>query len=415
MGVQAALECQREGRPWSELSEHTIAVIEAGGLTPIVELFATALAQFHDSDFFGCIANLDSLPYSLGRRLAAEADYSRATCLVDTRSTVDREAAVDLLERWVGYEDEEAELGSRLMHIRLFALSLRLDKEPGRILEARIRQGLMRRGDFDLAAHDAMYSLDRCAASLYEPDLALIRTREAAKHFGPSGDQTVLRRPGEYFRSLVNLGAELLINAHYEEALAIHAELEDLVSEYAPGAFPRLDWSRSNGILAEFRAGAIDLTEAIRKQRETVAHHRVPADPFYVENALAVYLALAGSDADAIEIFDRLHEQLEGMDRPEASTMYLISANRCTSRYVSGAQDAAYSEWLDLADLVVQIPYATRRYHIARHELLGEVMRRGVATSPAEFDVCLLGLPRFGRLWDQVGRGFRLPEVEWWH
>jgi hypothetical protein len=116
-----------------------------------------------------------------------------------------------------------------------------------------------------------------------------------------------------------------------------------------------------------------------------------------------------------MEIFERLHDQLEGMQRPEASTVYLIAANRCATRYVMGDWQAAHAEWLELADFVVQIPYATRKYHVARHELLEQVMRRTGATSPLEFDECLLGVTRFGPLWDQLGRGFRLPEVEWWH
>jgi AAA ATPase-like protein len=414
-GVQSALELQREGRPWRDIAPHALRAIEDGGMTDVVELFALALAQFHQSHFGDCNNTLDRLPHSLPRQLAAESDYLRGTCLVDTRSTVDRETAVNLLERWTGYEDEEPELGVRLMHVRLFALSLRLDKTPGRTLEGQIRQTLMQRADYDQSAQDAMYILDRCAASLYEPDTALIRTREAAGYFGRAQGQTILRRPGEYFRCLANFGAELIINAYYEEARTIHAELESLIAEYAPGAFPRLDWQGSNEVLADYRAGVISVEQAVGRQRKVVTDHRVPADPFYVENALAVYLALAGSGDAAIEVFDRLHQQLEHMQGPEASTLYLIAANRCSARYVTGAYEAAHSEWLGLFDLVEQIPYPTRQYHIARHELLEDVMRRKNATSPVEFDRCLLGLNRFGRLWDQVGRGFRLPEVEWWH
>lgn len=134
--VQAALELQREGRSWrDDLAPHALGAIEDGGMTSVVELFATALVQFHQTDFAGCNATLARLPRTLPRRLAAEADYLRATCLADTRSTVDREAAVALLEQWAGYEKQEPELGVRLMHVRLFALSLVVDKSPGRALE----------------------------------------------------------------------------------------------------------------------------------------------------------------------------------------------------------------------------------------------------------------------------------------
>ncbi|MBS1871017.1 MAG: AAA family ATPase [Actinobacteria bacterium] len=415
LAVQAALSLEREGRSWHDLPAHALSAIETGGLTTIVETLAEGVAQFHRFEFSACGATLDRLPRTLPRSLAAEADYLRAMCLANTRSTVDREAAVALLESWAGYEEQEPELGVRLMQLRLFALTLTVDKGPGRALEGQIRQALMERGDFDEAAHDAMYTLDRCAASLHEPETALIRTREAARHFGPSPGDTVLRRPGEYYRCLVNLAAELVTNALYDEARGVHAQLEALVAEYAPGTFPRLDYPGTTGVLAAYRAGAIDVTEAVRQQREIVAEHRVSTDPFYVENALAVYLTLAGSGVAALEILDRLLEQLSRMRRPEASMLYLLSANRCATRYVLGDHTEAHAEWVRLSELVVQIPYVIRTYLIARHELLEDVMRRRDATSPVEFDTCLLDRSRFGPLWDQLGRGFRTPEVEWWH
>jgi hypothetical protein len=415
LAVHAALGLQREGRSWHDLPAYALSAIEEGGMTSVVEMFAVALAQLNQSDLSACTATLDRLPHTLARSVAAEADYLRATCLANTRSTVDREAAVALLESWAGYEAQEPELGVRLMQLHLFALTLTVDKAPGRALEGQIRQALMDRGDFDEAAHDAMYTLDRCAASLHEPETALIRTREATQHFGLSAERTVLRRPAEYFRCLVNLGAELLINAYYDDAREVHAQLAALVADYAPGTFPRLDYPGTNGVLADYRAGAIDLEEAVRRQREVVVEHRVMADPFYVENALAVYLTLAGSGAAALDILDRLREQLSSMQRPEASTLYIIAANWCVTRYVMGDCEAAHAEWVRLSDLVVQIPYATRKYYLERHQLLEEVMRSRRATSPAEFDECLLGTSRFGRLWDQLGRGLRLPEIEWWH
>ncbi|MDA0185761.1 AAA family ATPase [Solirubrobacter phytolaccae] len=414
-GVQAALELQREGRPWREIAPHVLSAIETCDMVGVVELFSTALTQFHQTDFAGCNATLDRLPHSLPRRLNAEADYLRATCLADTRSTVDREEAVALLEQWAGYEAEEPELGVRMMHARLFALSLRVDKAPGRALEGQIRQALLQRGDFDQAAHDAMYTLDRCAGALYEPDVALIRTREAAQHFGPSEADSLVRRPGEYFRCLVNLGAMLVLSARYDEAREVHARMDALVADYAPGAFPRLDWSRSNVVLADYRADAIDAAEAVRRQRQVVTDHRVPADPFYVENALAVYLTLAGEGAEALTILDRLLEQLDRMERPEASTRYLIAANRSATRYVLGEHETAATEWAELSDLVAQIPYTIGKYQVARHELLEPILRSGLAMTALELDECLLGTARFGPLWDQLGRAFRLPEVEWWH
>ncbi len=243
--VHAALELERESRSWHSLSAHALSAIEHGEMTSIVEIFAAALAHLNESDLAASHAALDRLPRTLPRSLIAEADYLRAMCLANTRSTADREAAVALLEPWAGYETQEPEVGVRLMQLRLFALTLTVDKAPGRALERQIRDALMERADFDEAAHDAMYTLDRRAASLHEPETALIRTREAVEHFGLSAGRTVLRRPGEYFRCLVNLIAELIINAQYDEARERHVELEEARRGIRTRNFsaPRLVWN----------------------------------------------------------------------------------------------------------------------------------------------------------------------------
>jgi len=415
LGVEAALEQMREGHRWTALPAHVRAAIESGGMTGVIETFEAAIQHLSGERPSASRDTLNRLPRNLPRRLAAEADYLRATCLLSTRSEEDRETGQALLESWAGYELEEPELGIRLMHLRLYALTLVVDKAPGRRLEGQIRQALLDRGDFDQTAEDAMYTLDRCSGSLHEPDASLPRIREAARHFGPVTGQGVVRRPVEYYRCVVNLGAKLVTNALYEEARPVYEQLEELVAEYAPDTFPRLDFPRTTAVLVGYRLGGTALGDAVACQREIAAADEVNEDPFYAENALAVYLTLAGAGDEALRVFDRLDEELGRRSGPAPSMLYLIRANRSAALYVSGDMDAARRGWAALGDVVERIPYLIRRYLIARHELLGDVMARGEATSPLEFDECLLGVSRFGPLWDQLGRGFRMPEVEWWY
>ncbi len=415
LGVRAALQRQREGLSWRALPAHVLSAIESGGMTGLVQTFGAALEHLNAESASACRDTLNGLPRNLPRSLVAEADYMRAMCLLATRSEDDREAAQAALASWAGYESEEPELGIRLMHLHLYALSLLVDKAPGRDLEGKIKQALLDRGDFDQAAEDSMYTLDRCSGSLHEPDASLVRVREAARHFSPVQGVSVVRRPVEYYRCLVNLGAKLVTNARYEEARAVHQQLDMLVGEYAPDTFPRFDFPLTTGLLAEYRLGAVGTDDAVLRQREIAAAHEVAGDPFYPQNALAVYLTLAGAGDEALEIFDRLDDALGRRSRPAPSMLYLVRANQCAVRYVTGEPQTARLGWMALTEVVERIPYLIRRYLIPRHELLGEVMERGDALSSVEFDTCLLGVSRFGPLWDQLGRGFRMPEVEWWY
>jgi tetratricopeptide (TPR) repeat protein len=412
--VQAALVRQREGLPWHELQDAVMDAMRRRSLIPVAERFAVALNHLNQYRFDECLRTLDGLPHDSPRCLLGEAAYLRASCLMTTRCEESRTEARAILEAWAGYEEEEPELGVRLMSLLLHGYALQTDKASGLELEGRIRQFLSRRASYDPAADDAAYILDRCAGALHVPDRALWMNRYAVEHFQPDPGQTVVRRPVEYYRCLINLGANALLNGEYEEATEAHRKLDDLISSYAAGVFPRLDYPLMNALLLEHRMGRIEITEAVQRQRAIVKAHRVEGDPFYVENALAVYLALADSPHEALEIFDRLLEELQSRQNPEESTLYLIRANRCATRHVQGHRKEARAEWADLTELIERLPYPIRPYMVRRHELLHESMDEDMSSQ--QFDQCLLATKRteFGPFWSQLGRGFWLPEIEWW-
>lgn len=415
--VQAALQAERDGRRWRELPGPLLNAITSKGWTVVVERFTEAQEHLNRYRFAACLNALDAIPRDLPKQLLAEIDYLRAMCRMSTRSEDDRAIGRSLLEAWAGYERKEPELGVRLMRLLLYGLTHKVDKEPGRALEGRIQQVLNERVSFDGAARDAVYTLGRTSGSLYEPEVAFVRNREAAEHYGPQEGQTLLRRPVEYYRCLVNLGASQIAIARYEEARETYGEVKRLVGAYAEGVFPRLDYPRTNDLLAEYRMGDLDPAEAVRRQREIVATLKVEGDPFYVENALAVYLTLADSIHEAIELFDRLHDELmRSRQSPEPSMVYLIRANRSAARFVSGQAGAAQAEWGALTDVVERIPYSIHPYLVRRHERLAEVIDAGRRMSPREFDEYLVvhGRMEFGPLWDNLGRGFRMPEIEFW-
>jgi hypothetical protein len=417
IGVQAALQKQREGQPWRDLPPAIIDAIDAAGLTSVTQTFERALYELHRSQFEDCLATLATLRHGLDKSLRAEAVYLRAVCLMMTRSRRDRQEGISILEPWADYAGEESELGVRLMQQMLFGLTLETDKTPGRMLEARIKHVLEDKVSFDLASEDAMYTLDRCSESLYEPDVALIKISEASRHFAPAAGQSLTRRPMEYYRCLVNQAASSLTNARYIEAREVYATLNRLVDSYALDTFPRLDWPLTNELLVEYRLGAVDIQNAVARQRAIVAKHKVVGDPFYVENALAVYQTLAGSYREAEEIYDRLDGELLIRRAPEASMQYLLRANWCAVRYVAGSTDSVSSDWEALNETVREIPYVKGRFLVRRHELLAAVIKRQEELAPREFDERLIvdGPAEFGPLWDQLGRGFRMPEVHWWH
>jgi tetratricopeptide (TPR) repeat protein len=416
LAVHAALQRQREGMRWQELPVPVLDAMKDEALCEVTERFESAfeyLKQYRTTD---CLHALSGLSHDLAPSLSAEEDYLRATCLMVTRSEKDRAEADALLESWSDYVEEEPEVGLRLMRLRLYHMALRVDKHPGQKLEAKIRRILRQRSGFDPAAKDALYSLDRCAGSFHKADRALDWKWRAVKYFEPGDENLIPRRPVEYYLSLVNYGASLFTNGEYAKAHEVHETVLNLIDAYEENAFPRVDYPRMNALLTELRRGAIDIDEAVQRQREIVALYRAPDDPFFIDNALGVYLLLAGSQDEAMDLFDRLAKQLAGRQDPEPAMVYLIRGNRCAARFVSGDRDGAVAEWDELGDVVARIPYITRDSLIRRHEMLAAVMRDCQPMSAKEFDECLLDKAptEFSALWRHHGRGFRLPAVEWW-
>lgn len=414
--LQAALQRQREGLPWRSLPGIVHDAMAERSLTWVAECFERAIEHTKHFRTAECIQTLSKLPHDLPWQLIAESDYVQATALMTTRSEKDRADAQSLLESWADSVEDEPEIGLRLMLLRLYQMAMQVDKTPGVKLEGRIRQLLRKRVRFDPAAEDMLYTLDRCAGAIHPPDRALSMHRRAAEHFGSTDSEAILRRPVEYYLCLLNLGSEEIANGQYRKAQETYRKLDHLVSSYETGGFPRLDYPNINALLADYHAGTATISDAVRRQKEIVATHKVPDDPFHVENSLACYLALAGAHSEAIEIFEHLIRQLTSRQDPEPSMLYLIRANHCAARFVIGDVHGARSEWAELGEIVIDIPYTTRQAMMRRHELLAAVIADGQPMSALEFDECLLTdpPPEFKSIWPQYGRAFRMPAIQWW-
>lgn len=411
LAVQAALQRLRDGLPWRNLSPTVIEAMNMGDLCWAVEQFEIALEHLSNYRSGACLQALAELPHDLPECLMAEADYLQAICLMTTRSESDRVRAELLLESWSEYVDIEPELGLRLMRLRLYHSALQVDKVPGLRLENQIRQILRRRSRSDPAAKDALYIMDRCAGMIHAPERAVDMNQRAVQYFESTDPGAVIRRPVEYYLALVNWGANLMGIHRFGDAREVHKRIECLIESYEPGVFPRLDYPKTNAVLANYRLQSVTLDEAVCQQTKIVATHKVPDDPFFVENALAVYLALQGSNEHALEIFDALIALLAGRGDPEPSLDYMLRSNRCAVRFVGGDREEARREWAELAEVVAAIPYVTRSEMVDRHRRLAEVMNATSPLSAAEFDDCLA---ERGASDGQRGRGFWMPAVEWW-
>ena len=417
LAVQAGLQKEREGGSWKGFADKIRGAIDSSGLADVMDVLSHARRHALCYEFNECFLRLGGLRSDIPRSLLAEAEYLRAMCLMSTRGEDDRAAGRAILDAWLGFEHEEPELGTRLCLLRIFGYSRTPNKDRGRVLELDLKQFLIDRAAFDPSATDALYMLDRSSASLYETDVALVRTDKAVNFHRPATSQDIPRRPIEYYRSLNNYCAELISNAEYESAVTAHGELDSLIASYAPETFPRLDFSAMNGLLANYRTGRVTPLEAARSQEKIIEQLGAASDPFYAENGLAVYLTLDGSYNKSIALFDRIDDDLHRTrETPDPSMVYMIRANRCIARLLAGDTSGRSEEWEELTPVVDSITYMLRRYLVRRHELLRPLLCESVDVAAEEFDLTLVRKhpDEFGKLWNNYGRTLRIAAVGFW-
>lgn len=417
LAVHAGLARERDGGSWKDAPDTITSAVESAGFVDVMEQLAAVLEHAARYECHEGVAVLDGVRSDLPSSLVAEAEYLRAMCLMSTRGEDDRAAGRAILDRWQGLETEEPELGTRMCLLRILGYARTRNEEHARALEVDLKRFLLDRGAYDPSATDALYTLDRSSASLYETDVALIRTKKAVEFHRPRGREDVARRPVEYYRCLNNYCAELVSNAEYERAVTAHDEIEAFITPYAEGTFPRLDFPAMNGLVARYRAGLVAVVEAVQRQKRIAEELAPTADRYYAENGLAVYLTLAGQHEEAIAVLGQLDETLcRTRAEPDPSMLYMIRANRCVARFLAGHVDGLAEEWAALTPIVESITYMLQPYLVRRHDLLRLFLRQHPVASAGEFDRCVIDSHphEFGKLWDNYGRALRIAVVQFW-
>ncbi|MEM9518764.1 MAG: AAA family ATPase [Actinomycetota bacterium] len=415
LATQAVIAAHQNGLPRSSLRPAVEDALKASGLEEVAAQLVEALIRLDAADSLAGETVLASTPHDLPAVVRAEADLIRASALLLTRSGTDRARGLSMLEHWTAMSLAEPDLDARLLRAQLYGRALEPDKTVSFALEGQLRSLLSQRSSVDQSAADELYVLDRCSAAIHEPEVAIRKVSQAVDHFADAGADTI-RRPTEFYFALMNLAAENLVAGRFEDALEVSKRLDKLVSDFEPGTFQKLDFPRSNQLLAEFRLGVVDPADAAEQQGEIIARHTSSDDPFYPKNALAIYLAFAGEVDRSLQIYDALLDQLALRREPETSMVYVLRANRCAVKFVHGDWDGVLDEWVQLDGVVRQIAYPIAHFYIKRHELLLDVISEGGSWTMESFDTCLTtgGRVEIGPQWQQLGRGFRLPEIMWW-
>ncbi len=415
--VVAAIESLRSGKPPLYLmSEAAIAVVTDVGYTALLADFESAYRAFSEGRSAEALIILEGLGAAYPTRILAEIEFLRSQIDLNSRSTQRRQQAISRLKAWSDYRETEVEQGVRLLVLLRSALILEFDKAPVRHLDQDLTHFLSTRIYFDPDAERIIHSLDRSAEGLFLSDIAMRRIERAEKFHRPLAGMPPLD-PAEYFRCLNNLASSKLSNNDVSLSIDLCQQALALSDQFSESVFPRRDLTATIYTLARFRRGDINAMEAAQEQLSVTRNYGNFDDPYYPENHRAVYLCLDGRLDNGIEILETLLAKILGLGDPEPSPHYFVASNLWSARFLNGADPCECLEaWQALKSIVDRIPYETRSLLQRRHGILNDAIADRRVMSPTAWDTYPFEanpVPMHP-CWTEVGRGFRIPDPQFW-
>lgn len=430
---QALLQAGDDERMREMLALSAVAQLRSG-VSP-VRAFGLVAAQLPDdrlllyyleviADGYECVGAGDyakSLP-SLRTPLpdettlmAAERHYVAALCSMELRTAAGFAEARTILASWAPQVEHEVELGLRFLILLQQAQVLSEAFDEARTTENSIEQRLVKRARYDIDAAVMRQIQNRRAGAVDAPEIAETRIDQAVKFFQRGTNNTLRDRLG-LFCSLTNLSAIKIRLSKDAEALE-RARAAEQIAIDAPDLLSRLDVLASNVVLAAYRSGEIDITEAASQQQTIIDSPEGSDDKFIHRCNLVAYLLLNGQDDDAAAELDALHDELLGGEIEETYQVYYCNALRVASAAVRGETRTAMELHHSMNDFVALLKWPCAPYIRRRHLLLAELLPtvRADAERIASDRILIDARPsEVGAAWAYYGRLIPCCELSFW-
>ena len=346
--------------------------------------------------------------------MAAERNYLAAICLLGLQTDAGRSEARAILTSWAEALSGRGELELRFLILLQQAQVLSNMVEEARQTEIQIEQRLAERPRCDITARVLIEVQNRRAGGLMAPEVAEGRIESSVRFFR-IGTGEHHRDQLELFRALTNLAAIEIRLDRNMDAYRHAVEAEQIVVESLD--IPnRPDVLASNLVLAGYRAGTIDLDDAIEYQHLVVHSPETSNDNFIQRCNLTAYLLLAARDEEAGVELEALLDQLQS-GYSESPLVYYARSLTVAAAAVTGLGDEALKRHREMQTFVDSLNWPTAAYLRRRQRLLEETLPTLDSSMPrAELDQILLSSApqEVGRAWPYYGRLIPCCELSFW-
>jgi hypothetical protein len=360
---------------------------------------------------------LDTVEGFLDDVLIAERDYLEAQILLKSHKVTDFRRAVELLSRWRGLKEREAEVWSRIAQALMIALVQTDRLEEARRVEEEVTKHYWSRRRVDPWALYSYNTLRRRAECLHFFPTAAQYLERALSYFGPKEANSTPRHPLQYYYTLNNLVANLIASGRFADAHVRAAELDALVHDYPLIPWPTLEVGVNNFVLAGYLSGRVDAHTSVSLMETVLSNpHDGRGDRVLMENNYAVFLVDTGRPADARALLERTYSEVIAGGEPDAYHAYFVGNNLAALCALDGEVETAERLHKEIGVGLDHFYPAARQTLMKRHELITPAFAAAPELNHKQFDSYLIDhyAPQVGPQWAFYGRGFLFSDLQFW-
>ena len=374
-----------------------------------------AYKAYEESRVADGIAVLEEIESFLADPLIAERDYLTAQIRLKLHRVTEFERAVLLLERWQGLRDSEPELWSRIAQVLFVSLAETNRPDAAFQLEEAVTRHFWNRRKVDPWAIYGLNCLRKRAECVHHLPVAQNRLRNASDYFGSSDVEALPRHPLQYYYTLNNLVANLLVSGSFDEASQFASLLERTIQEHHAIPWPSLEVPANNYVLTGFLKEALTIENAVSLMQQIIVDQTDIGDSILLRNNYAVLLVHAGRVSEARAILEELQREIAQGDESDTYHRYFVGNNLAGLQISAGELPQAVRLLDDISRGLDRLYPAIRLTMKRRHEILRERLIVPEKMETIEFDKLFTKvLPQLGPQWSFYGRGFLFSDIQFW-
>lgn len=374
-----------------------------------MDLMSKAYNAYHKKSYDLVLQFLNLILGCYSCELVAERDILRLGCYSKKLATDEIALEIDKLneKRTLCLKNNEKELFERYTHALITAYSHLGQISKARELEEEVLMSLAKRMDFDKGARNRLHTIKRNANAIHEIDTSIIFVKQARDFFGKTNENGEYSDIKQYYTSLINYSAVLIMQGEFSEAYDETIKAFNLEKDNNDIFFPRPQILRNNFIISGVLSGkimpsdAIDLYKGILTRLPGILAEKI----FYTSN-LSIMYAINNEPDIALRLLINETRNHNVKSDKEGLYKYRVETNCAIFEYLIGNYENAITKLnqqeKDLCRLI------NGSYFKKKNDVMIDIMKTSqVYDGHSWLSVVQAKCPEFqGKPWRYFGKGY---------